>query len=243
MNRSIPILVAICSVLGSGTSFSEDTVESAKLHIAAQLAKVHAFTAEFSTTIDMQNRKGRGMTTEEKGTIAYMKKDGRTFFRMESDSTTIKKSAKKEDKNMSVHSVFCYDGEHLYLEMKEGGQVLVIRSKPSKEELLPYLRIINSKALFDLPGELALSDGETIDGEETYVLTRTYGATKGKTDPGIRVYLSKKTGMTVKHEAFDKKGNTFSSRKYTNIKTNISFPGNAFDYTPPPGAEIIEEEE
>lgn len=133
-----------------------------------------------------------------------------------------------------VVKVIC-DGQTLWTEQTQGEQVMAMKRPAVAQDPYQYLR---STAM---QGSPELLEPETIAGEECVVI-RNEAQRRGGLNETVTYYIGKSHGMVMKTIRQAESG-LKSVDEITSIKINEDIDESLFDYTPPPGARIVDIED
>lgn len=218
------------------------TLDSVAEKIAAVWEDVNAYTA----TIVVNGNIPMGplaVTTSANGTVEYMNVDETPRFRMEIVNK-LGGNMPLMGGGMEQKVLTVYNGEVAYTEMEAMGRKQYSKATPKTgDEKSPE----GGKSLIESirkRGEVTLLPEETVNGEDAYcfeVKPNNAGQQQGPVKAElIRFYVSKKTGIQVRSILMDAEGNKILTTDYTDIKVNPELDPKRFEYTPPPGVEVID---
>ncbi|MCL4693848.1 MAG: hypothetical protein KJ060_15215 [Candidatus Hydrogenedentes bacterium] len=238
----IASLMALAILTAPARSEDQPTIDSVAEEIAAVWEKVNAYTA----TIAVNGNIPMGplaVTTTANGTVEYMAIEETPHFRMEIVNK-LGGNMPLLGGGMEQKVLTVFDGEVAYSEMEAMGRKQYSKATPkSGDEKSPE----GGKSLIESirkRGEVTLLPDETVNGLDAYVFEvkpNNAGQQQGPVKAElIRFYVDKSTGIQVRSILLDDEGNAMLTTDYTDIKVNPEIDPKRFEYTPPPGVEVID---
>ncbi len=238
----IASLMALAILAAPARSDDQPTIDSVAEEIAAVWEKVNAYTA----TIAVNGNIPMGplaVTTTANGTVEYMAIEETPHFRMEIVNK-LGGNMPLMGGGMEQKVLTVFDGEVAYSEMEAMGRKQYSKATPkSGDEKSPE----GGKNLIESirkRGEVTLLPDETVNGVDSYVFEvkpNNAGQQQGPVKAElIRFYVDKATGIQVRSILLDGEDNAILTTDYTDIKVNPEIDPKRFEYTPPPGVEVID---
>ncbi|MCL4215847.1 MAG: hypothetical protein KJ052_02405 [Candidatus Hydrogenedentes bacterium] len=234
--------VVFIFLLTMENAVSQETLESLEQHLGEQWEKISAFTAQVKMTADI-TAKGIRMNTAMEGPMVLERlPDGSSRYRTEMDGNI--KIGPFGLINFDTKSLMVSDGDVLYSETRSMNKITVTKSRAdAKPEDAPgggSSKLAAARKKFDLK----VLPEETLRGRPVYVLQ---GKPKEAQQPDSPVqidralfYFDKATGIQLRISVFDTADNVITQLDFNNIRLNPRVDPKQFDYTPPTGAEIID---
>ncbi len=235
--------IALTLVLAFAASLAAaESLESIEQKVLAASEKVTTTTADFD--MDMTMGEGpRAVNSKGSGKMEALNKDGAARFRMEMTTTMQAGPQPMEQKILSV-----FDGDFLYTQTEMMGQTMAMKMKLDELQVNQGgMTPLGPKAMFEQMRktfDITVAPEEQVNGRDAYVLDMTPKADSDKASPAglgkMRVYLDKKTGMTLQTTMFDKAGKAVMTQTMKNIKINPAIEPSRFVYTPPAGVTVMD---
>lgn len=235
-------LLALLALSVGGAHAQEPTLESVETAIDEAWQKVNTFTANM--TMDMTVPMGpMSVKSNATGQVEFMRVGEGQRFRMEivnklGGNMPIPGGA-MEQKVLSV-----YNGELIYNEMEVMGMKKYSKAKPKDGDSNDPM---GGKGVVDSlrkKGEVKLLPDEELNGASTYVLEvipNEHMKKEGPIKPSkAKFYIAKDSGIRLRTDMFDAEGATLMTTSYTDVKVNPELDPKRFEYTPPPGVEVID---
>jgi outer membrane lipoprotein-sorting protein len=220
--RWIVGVIAVCSLSAPVLAESVDDVIK---KLDDSLAKIKSF----SLKLQME-QKAEGYRVETKGTMQFMRKDGKELSRTDTDSTSEIKAGDSDIKTV-MKSQQISDGQFAwsYIEYVEGPQKGVKQAFKNAYQG----QMISAKSLKDL-GEVKLLPDEKVDGADCYVIE-----TSMKQIPGTKQvsYFRKSDGIAAKAVTISN-DKPIGTLNMTDIKPNADIPADRFVFKAPDGVQV-----
>ncbi len=219
----------------------EPTLESIEEAVNTSWEKVHAYTAKMA----MEASVPKGpvvLKSKGNGTIEILRAGEKNLLRMEVTNNLSSNmplmGAGMEQKVLSV-----FNGEIVYNEIEMMGMKKYAKVLPKEDNLQ---NPTGGGSLIDSlkkRGEVTVMPDEEVNGVDAYVLqvkvTEHNSSEQIKPDT-IKAYIAKDSGIPVRTVMYDAGGSPLMTANYTDIKVNPELDPKRFEYTPPPGVEVID---
>ena len=235
------MLIALLAVAAGTARAEEQTIESVESAIATAWEKVKTYTANM--TMDMTIPLGPlSVTSNATGQVEFMRVESGQRFRMEMVNKlggNMPIPGGMEQKVLSV-----YNGELIYSEMEAMGMKKYTKAKPKEGDTDNPMGGKSVVESLRKMGEVKLLPDEDLNGVGAFVFEITPNEKTKQEGPikpdKAKVYIAKDSGIKVKTIMFDEAGSTLMTMNYLDIKLNPELDPKRFEYTPPPGAEVVD---
>ena len=223
-------------------AMSQETLESLEQQLNEKWEKISAFTAQVKMTADI-TAKGIRMNTAMEGPMVLERlPDGRSRYRTQMDGNI--KIGPFGLMNFDTKSLMVSDGDVLYSETRSMNKITVTKTRAdAKPEDAPgggSSKLAAAQKKFDLK----VLPEDTLRGRPVYVLQ---GKPKEAQQPDSPIqidralfYFDKATGIQLRISVYDTSDNVITQLDFNNIRLNPRVDAKQFEYTPPPGAEIVD---
>jgi outer membrane lipoprotein-sorting protein len=218
---------------------AQATLEEAVAQIGEKAATVKSYEADMTMSISMM---GQAMTT--KGHMIYRTPDC-THVEMEMDMGVMK-----------MKQLMVSDGKWMWMHQPAMNMITKIDMTKLNAQAKGSLGGAASGGTSDLTKALDMFDKETLkllrtedlDGVRTFVFE---GAMPKAAQGGqpmqmpfmpekVQVWIAATDGVMRKTVMLDKDGKEAMSQTYTNVVLNKEYPDSQFQFTPPPGAQVMD---
>lgn len=234
MRSSLRIVcgIGVLSIAFASVAAAE-TAEEVMTKIAEMNKKITSMKAHVKTVTSLENEMMKQNSVSD-GDYEYLVKDGKTFLRMEANTTgtTEMMGNKQESKGTSLTIM---DGEYSYMLNEQDGQKTAMKMKASGDmnPADPFAGLRENYNVKLLPDE-------TVDGESVYVLELTPKAADAMGAGRMVQYFRKDNGTIVKVISFDANNKPSVTVTYTNVEVNPSIGADRFVFTAPAGVEVMD---
>ena len=207
------------------------TLESIEKTLLAKWDQVRTLSAVINTV----HEGVRGDTVARRdghGSYHLLKKDGKTFVRMEINSKSVAQGETSVVGPAQNMLTVC-DGDAIYFQRDVGGRAQVYKMGLDHSEFLElggprfFAKLRRFTAVKVLPDE-------TVNARETYVLQATFDNTGSTT----LYFLDKQTGILAKMVQEMPKDQTSKLLTVSEIRLNVDLKKDLFRYAPPAGVEV-----
>lgn len=234
-------VLVLAALAAAGARAEERTVDSVEAAVVPLWDNVHAFTAN----VAMEGTIPKGpimVTSKGAGTVEVLRVDDKTRMRMEI-LNNLSSNLPLMGSGMQQKVLTVFNGEIVYNEIEMMGMKKYAKVVPKEADLD---KPVGGKALFDSlrkRGEVTVMPDEQVNGQDVYVLkvkvTESNPSEPVKPDT-IMAYIAKDSGIPVRTVSYNAAGSPVMTVNYTDIKINPELDPKRFEYTPPPGVEVID---
>lgn len=228
-------LLALAAVTGLATA---DSVEEIEKKVVKAAESVKSAQAKMKMTMKM-DQGGQTMSGDGKGTVEYMRRDGKELFRMEMKTDMVMKFGEQEMK-MEQEILSVGDGEFAWSLSSQMGQKAVTKQNlddvdmnPSAESTFKQLR-----ENYDLEAQ----PDDKAGGRDCWVVHGTpkkesaQASQMGK----VRYWFCKESGMAVRMITEDQAGNPAITIEITDVKLNADIAADRFKFEAPEGVQVMD---
>jgi outer membrane lipoprotein-sorting protein len=243
MRNAILTGLLALAVLAPFTGAAEEpTLDAVAEQIAAAWEKVNSYTAKMTAEGNIPMGP-LSVTTAASGSVEFMIVDEIPRFRMEivnkMGGNMPLLGGGMEQKALSV-----FNGEIVYSEMEAMGRKKYTKATPKADDERSPVGGRSMVEKIRKRGEVRLLPDEQVNGVDSYVLELKpdkAGRQEGPIKPElIRFYVAKDSGIQVRSILMDADGDPVLTTNYSDITVNPELDPKRFDYTPPPGVEVID---
>jgi outer membrane lipoprotein-sorting protein len=215
-----------------------DKLDDVQKQLIAAAKKIESISAKVTLEMDM-TQGGAVVKGNGKGTLEFVRKADKHFFRMELKNNMVTKFGEQEMK-MEQSTLSVSDGEFVYALVEGMGQKNCTKSRADKAEQDPDTEA-TLKALFEKYELKVLADGK-VDGKDVFVLE---GTPKGVSEiPGTAkttFYFSKDHGFMLKMVNADAEGKPTMTVTFSDMKVGAKIYPDRFKFTVPEGVQLIDQ--
>lgn len=216
------------------TPLMADDVEAVDKAILEKIQATKSLRAKMTQEMSIVNEQMKNNMHGE-GAIEAVRKDGKSFHRMESKiKSQVEVAGNKIDQEQS--SLSLSDGEWTYVVGEYSGTKNCQKTKNPEKEPLPL-------EVFRKTGELKLLPEETVDGVKCWVIEHK---PTGSMQPGMPssgrsvLWFRQDCGMMAKMVGYDEAGKEFMTTRITNVELDVSIPADHFAFKAPDGVECLD---
>ena len=215
-------------ILVSSSRATAESPEEALTRLEKARAEVKTLRFEATTTVVDGD-----ITRESTAKTLERIHEGKRHSRVESRTKVRAKGG--GDSSAQSRSVSVIDGDWEWREVPVGGTTMVVKARPTAKNEFSRAREWMQK------GQAKIKGHEKIEDESCLVLEiGPKDKEKGRTDAIQATYwISERYGLIMKSRVVLGEGNRIEM-KVTEFAAGESLPADAFTYTPPPGAKVIE---
>lgn len=223
--RRMRWIVGLIAVSSLAVPAMADSVDDVIKKLEESFSKLKSFSMKMR-----MEQKSEGSTMDGKGTMEFMRKDGKDLSHTDMDMTTEMKGQGFEMK-MVMKSQQVSDGQfsYSYIEYLDGpqkGMKQAFKNKAENQNMSPkYLKEM---------GDLKMLPDEKVDGADCYVIEVTLK--QAPTTKQVN-YFRKADGIAAKAITTDN-GKQIGTMTMSDIKVNPDLPADRFVFKAPEGVEV-----
>jgi len=229
----------LCLTAGllAASARAEMTVEEAEKVLVENFKTLRSYKAKVASREAIDFGEGKTLRSEVSGTVEWVRKDGKLFYRSDADSSSVQTFNNMETPTHSKTTMIA-DGEFFYTLSEVMGQ-----SQATKQMPHPSLVADPASMLKSLREEheikLAPKD-EMIEGAPCFVFEVRPKKPEDSQMVKMMIYFRKDIGLSIKTVGFDKSDAIVYTTRHSEIKNNIEINPDRFVFTLPDGVKLVD---